>query len=343
MIRLYAEQLTTQVQGALRPCYLLFGNDLFLLQESQDCIRKLAQGQQFNEYFSVTLDVYTNWDDIFSVCQMRSLFAIRQMLLLILPTGNIDVPIAEKMLQLASLLNEDVLLILRGGKLSRATENSAWFKALSQNGVLVSCVTPEQAQMPRWVARRAERMKLTLDDAACQLLCYYYEGNLQALVQALERLSLLYPKGNLTLPQVTATVNKAGHFTPFQWVDASLAGKNKRAMYILRQLRLESMEPIILLRSIQREVLLLLMLKRQVATMPVHTLFDHYNVWRNRRTFLTQVIKRLTLSQLRDTVALMMKIELALKQDHNYPVWPAFSALTLLLCGKSLPVAIFNV
>ena len=45
-------------------------------------------------------------------------------------------------------------------------------------------------------------MKLELDDAANQLLCYCYEGNLLALSQALERLSLLHPDGKLTLPRV---------------------------------------------------------------------------------------------------------------------------------------------
>lgn len=343
MIRLYAEQLAAQLQEALRPCYLLFGNDPLLLQESQDRIRDRAHAQKFEEHFSVTLDADTDWDAIFSLCQARRLFASRQTLLLVLPDSNINAAMTEKMLQLAALLHDDVLLILRGSKLTRATENSAFFKALSQNAVLVSCATPEQAQLPRWVAKRAASMKLTLDDAACQLLCYCYEGNLLALAQALERLALLYPDGRMRLPRVEAAVNDAAHFTPFHWVDAALAGKSKRAAHILRQLRLEAAEPVILLRSIQREVLLLLTLKRQTADAPLRTLYDRHTVWQNRRTLLTQAIGRLTLAQLRDTVALMTKIELALKQDYGHPVWSDLNALALLLCGKSLPAAMFDV
>lgn len=67
----------------------------------------------------------------------------------------------------------------------------------------VSCQTPEYAQLPRWLAARAKQHQLQLDDAASQLLCYCYEGNLLALAQALERLALLWPDGKLTLPALS--------------------------------------------------------------------------------------------------------------------------------------------
>ncbi|CUX96423.1 DNA polymerase III subunit delta [Candidatus Doolittlea endobia] len=343
MIRLYAEQLDTQLQEALHQCYFLFGNDLLLLQESQNHIRDRAQAQQFNEHFSITLDVATDWNAIFSLCQARSLFASRQTLLLVFPESGVNAAMAEKIRQLASLLHDDMLLILRGSKLTRATENSAWFKLLSQNAVLVSCATPEQAQLSRWVTKRASSMKLILDDTSCQLLCDCYEGNLIALAQALERLSLLYPDGNLTLPRVAEAVNNSAHFTSFHWIEAVLTSKSKRAAYILRQLRLEAEEPVILLRSIQREILLLLMLKRQVTTTPLRILFDRYNIWQNRRPLLTKALERLTLAKLRDTVALMAKIELALKQNYSYQIWSDLNAVALLLCGKSLPAVMFDV
>ena len=106
-------------------------------------------------------------------------------------------------------------------------------------------------------------ISLQLDDAASQLLCYCYEGNLLALAQALERLALLWPDGKLTLPRVEQAVNDAAHFTPYHWVDALLAGKSKRVLHVLQQLRLEGCEPAILLRTLQRELLLLVNLKRQ--------------------------------------------------------------------------------
>ncbi|APS29262.1 DNA polymerase III subunit delta [Pectobacterium brasiliense] len=339
MIRLYPEQLTAQLHEGLRGCYLVFGSDPLLLQESLDSIKRVAQQHEFSEHFSFILDLHTDWDAIFSTCQALSLFASRQSLLLVLPENGPNAAMGENLVKLSGLLHPDILLILRGHKLTKAQENSAWFKTLAQDSVYINCLTPEQAQLPRWVAQRAKSMKLTLDDQATQLICYCYEGNLLALSQALERLALLYPDGKLTLPRVESAVNDAAHFTPFHWLDALLAGKGKRAWHILQQLKQEDCEPVILLRTLQRELLQLLALKRRMSDTPLRTLFDQQKVWQNRRDLLTQALQRLSLQQLQQAVRLLTQVEITLKQDYGQSVWSELESLAMLLCGKALPEA----
>ncbi|MCH5050601.1 DNA polymerase III subunit delta [Pectobacterium aquaticum] len=339
MIRLYPEQLTAQLHEGLRGCYLVFGSDPLLLQESLDSIKRVAQQHEFSEHFSFILDLHTDWDAIFSTCQALSLFASRQSLLLVLPENGPNAAMGENLVKLSGLLHPDILLILRGHKLTKAQENSAWFKALAQDSIYINCLTPEQAQLPRWVAQRAKSMKLTLDEQATQLICYCYEGNLLALSQALERLALLYPDGKLTLPRVESAVNDAAHFTPFHWLDALLAGKGKRAWHILQQLKQEDCEPVILLRTLQRELLQLLTLKRRMSGTPLRTLFDQQKVWQNRRDLLTQALHRLSLQQLQQAVRLLTQVEITLKQDYGQSVWSELESLAMLLCGKALPEA----
>ncbi|MFJ5429981.1 DNA polymerase III subunit delta [Pectobacterium actinidiae] len=339
MIRLYPEQLTAQLHEGLRGCYLVFGSDPLLLQESLDSIKRVAQQHEFSEHFSFVLDLHTDWDAIFSTCQALSLFASRQSLLLVLPENGPNAAMGENLVKLSGLLHPDILLILRGHKLTKAQENSAWFKALAQNSVYINCLTPEQAQLPRWVAQRAKSMKLALDEQATQLICYCYEGNLLALSQALERLALLYPDGKLTLPRVESAVNDAAHFTPFHWLDALLAGKSKRAWHILQQLKQEDCEPVILLRTLQRELLQLLALKRRMSDTPLRTLFDQQKVWQNRRDLLTQALQRLSLQQLQQAIRLLTQVEITLKQDYGQSVWSELESLAMLLCGKALPEA----
>lgn len=337
MIRIYPEQLVAQLREGLRACYLLSGNEPLLLQESQDLLRQAAQQQQFSEHYSISLDAHTDWDAIFGICQAMSLFASRQVLLLVLPENGPNAAMATELAKIVALLHDDLLLIVRGPKLTKAQENAAWFTALSKNAVQVTCQTPEQAQLPRWVSARASLMKLTLDDAATQLLCYCYEGNLLALNQALERLSLLWPDGKLTLPRVEQAVNDAAHFTPFHWVDALLAGKAKRALHILQQLRLEASEPAILLRTVQRELLLLVNLKRQSVNTPLRALFDKQRVWQNRRPLITDALNRLSDDALWQAVRLLSRAERTLKQDYSQSVWMELESLSLLLCHKALP------
>ncbi|MGD9424080.1 DNA polymerase III subunit delta [Pantoea sp. NSTU24] len=343
MIRIYPEQLSAQLREGLRACYLLAGNEPLLLQESSDAIRSAATAQGFEEHFSFTLDAQTDWESLFVSCQSLSLFAQRQTLTLQFPDNGPSAAMAEQLVKLAQLLHADILLICRMPKLTKAQENSAWFKALSASAVLVPCQTPEQAQLPRWVAHRAKAQKLSVDDAAIQLLCYCYEGNLLALAQALERLSLQWPDGKLTLPRVEEAVSDAAHFTPFHWVDALLAGKSRRALHILHQLEKEESEVVILLRTLQRDLLTLLHLQRHRHEQPLRTLMDQQRIWQNRRTLFTEALQRLDSARLQRAIHLLSQIEITLKQDYGQSVWPQLQTLTLLLSSRAFPTSFAHV
>ncbi|MDF2783994.1 MAG: holA [Pantoea eucrina] len=343
MIRIYPEQLHAQLREGLRACYFLAGNEPLLIQESADAIRAAAGSQGFEEHFAVTLDAQTDWQALFASCQALSLFTLRQTLTLTLPENGPNAAMAEQLVTLSALLHSDILLVLRMTKLTKAQENSAWYKALSAQAVLVPCQTPEQAQLPRWVAARAKAMQLSVDDAAVQLLCYCYEGNLLALAQALERLSLLWPDGKLTLPRVEAAVNDAAHFTPFHWVDALLAGKGKRALHILHQLQKEDSEPVILLRTLQRDLLTLLHLQRNQAKQPLRALMDQQRIWQNRRALFTGALQRLDAERLHQAIHLLAELELTMKQDYGQNLWPQLETLSLLLSQRHFPSGLHDV
>ena len=343
MIRIYPEQLSAQLREGLRACYLLAGNEPLLLQESADAIRAAATTQGFDEHFSFTLDAQTDWESLFVSCQSLSLFAQRQTMTLQFPENGPNAAMAEQLVKLSQLLHADILLICRMPKLTKAQENSAWFKALAASAVVVPCQTPEQAQLPRWVVNRAKALKLSVDDAAVQLLCYCYEGNLLALAQALERLSLQWPDGKLTLPRVEEAVSDAAHFTPFHWVDALLAGKSRRALHILHQLEKEESEVVILLRTLQRDVLTLLHLQRHQARQPLRTLMDQQRIWQNRRALFTDALQRLDATRLQRAIHLLSQIEITLKQDYGQSVWPQLQTLTLLLSSRAFPTSFAHV
>ena len=170
MIRLYPEQLRAQLKEGLRAAYLLLGNDPLLLQESLDAVRHEAASQGFDEHHTVQLDNNTDWNALFSLCQAMSLFASRQTIQILLPENGPNAAINEQLATLVSLLHSDLLLIVRGNKLTKAQENAAWFTQLAAHAVQVTCQTPEQAHLPKWVAARAKQNNLQLDDAANLLL-----------------------------------------------------------------------------------------------------------------------------------------------------------------------------
>lgn len=343
MIRLYSNQLAAQLNKNLASCYFLSGNEPLILKESQDLILQEAQKQQFKERHSILLCTNTDWGEIFSICQEMSLFAHRKILQLKFPENGLTPLIEERISKLASMLHEDILLILYGMHLTKRQESSAWFKVLSQNAIKVSCYAPTQAQLPYWIYSRAKIMQLELHNAANKLLCYCYEGNLLALVQTMERLSLLYPDGKLTLQRIRQEVNDTAHFTVFHWSEALLAGRSNRALHILQKLQQENVEPVILLRTLQRELLLLLILQRGMDSIQLQAIFNPHYIWQNRRNLMKQAVQRISTSQLYQIVKYLKKIEVTFKKkDDNKSVWLALETISMLLCGKTLPESFIN-
>ncbi|VAY02221.1 DNA polymerase III subunit delta [Arsenophonus endosymbiont of Aleurodicus dispersus] len=340
MICIYPEQLTYQLADKLRTCYLIIGNEPLFLQESMDKICQVAKQQGFYERYTYSLDINTEWDYIYHISKSLSLFTSRQIIILILPESGPTTVIAENLLKLAKLLHPDLLLILCGSKLTKVQKNSAWYKKIGKDGVHINCLTPERSKLPQWVTQRAIDMSVTLDKQANKLLCYCYEGNLLALNQELERLSLLYPDGNFTLPRVKEAINNDVNITPYHWVNALLVGKIKRAWHLLKQLQREDYEAVILLRIIQRELILLLTI--QNSDRDFKNMFDQHKICPAHRSLISSALQRLSLSELQLAIQLITHAELNLKQDYGYSIWLKLETLSMILCGKFPPKSFIN-
>lgn len=126
-------------------------------------------------------------------------------------------------------------------------------------------------------------------------------------------------------------MNDAAHFSPYHWVDAILGGKSRRALHILQQLQKEAAEPVILLRTLQREVMTLLRLQQDQGAQPLRQLMDQHRIWQNRRPLFSAALERLDKSRLHQSIRLLTAIELMIKQDFGSDVWPALVSDTATL------------
>lgn len=257
---------------------------------------------------------------------------------------NFTALLQKNLQELISVLHKDVLLILQVAKLAKGIEKQTWFITLNQyepNTILINCQTPTVENLPRWVKNRTKAMGLDADNEAIQQLCYSYENNLLALKQALQLLDLLYPDHKLNYNRVISVVEQSSIFTPFQWIDALLVGKANRAKRILKGLQAEDVQPVILLRTLQRELFTLLELtkpqQRIVTTekLPIQqikTEFDRLKIWQNRRPLFLSAIHRLTYQTLYEIIQELANIERLAKQEFSDEVWIKLADLSVKIC-----------
>ncbi|CAM2922377.1 DNA polymerase III subunit delta [Vibrio diazotrophicus] len=328
-MRVYADKLADSLQRSLLPVYLIFGGEPLLTQESVKAIENKALSEGFEEKHHFTVDNNLDWTQVYDCCQSLSLFSSRQIIVLEIAESGLNAALSKSLATVADYLNPDIVLIVMGNKLTKAQENTAWFKALMANGCLVNCLTPELSRLPQFVMARCRTLGLTPDAEAVQMLAQWHEGNLFALMQSLQKLALNYPDGQLTLIRLQESLDRHNHFTPFHWMDALLEGKANRAQRILRQLEAEAIEPIILMRTLQKELFLLLQMKQQLNTIGIGAVFDKHRVWQNKRPLYSAALQRLSLSKLQHLIRLLAQIEVLAKTQYEQPCWPLLHQLSV--------------
>ena len=346
MNRLFPEQLTHSLERKLAALYFLVGEDPLLIEESLDAIQQAAMKALFDEKIGLEINASTDWNDLFERVQSMGLFFNKQIIVLDLPE-NLTALLQNKLSEFISLLTPDVLPVFRFAKLTKAMEKQAWFMAANQyepQAVVINCQTPNAEQLPRWVVNRAKSLGLSIEQEAVQLLCYSYENNLLALKQTLQLLDLLYPDHKLTFARVNSVVEQSSVFTPFQWVDAMLAGKASRACRILNGLKDEEIQPIVLLRTLQRDLMTLFELSKTeqrpsfdslLPTSQLREHFDRLKVWQNRRVLFTQAVQRLTYRKLYLFCQQLAEVERSAKQEFNDDIWQQLEALSIEFCASS--------
>lgn len=330
MIKINADQITTKLGS---PYYLLLGNDPYLQYYSQSQLKTAFKQAGFNEQLTFSIDNQTDWQPIYDCCHAMNLFSTNTLIFLDFGENTINTATSSKLNSLSEILNPDIALIISLTKITKTQENAVWYKKLSDNLVVVNCTTPDTALLPQWIKNHLQQKQIVVEPEAIDLLCYYYEGNLLALTQIIEQLKLLYTNQTITYDQVENNINDSAIFTPYHWIDAMVAHKTKRATHILQQLKMNDFEPLILLRIIQRELILIINLKKGLSSKPLKQTFDEYKIWQNKRAMYTSYLNRNDIKDLFSTLALLTEIEISLKHDNQLRVWDALSALTMQFMG----------
>ncbi|GLQ74980.1 DNA polymerase III subunit delta [Vibrio penaeicida] len=339
-MRIFADKLADHLPRSQHGIFLVFGNEPLLLQESREAIQRHAQSLGFEERHRFAVDAQLDWNLVYDCCQALSLFSARQIIELEIPETGVNAATGKELIGLADKLHPDIMLVIIGHKLTKQQENAKWFKALSANGCVVTCLTPDTQRLPQFVQQRCRKLNLVPDNQAIQMLAQWHEGNLLALSQSLEKLALLYPDGQLTLLRVEEALSRHNHFTPFQWSDALLAGQSKRAQRILRQLEAEGTEAIILLRTLQKELLLILEMHKESTSLPLGKVFDARRIWQTKRPMYSAALQRLAPTDIQKLLSLTAQAEINAKTRYDRPVWLLLAQISLQFCE---PKATFNI
>ena len=302
-MQLAAHQLAQHLQGALRPLYVVHGDETLLVQETTDAIRAAARKQGFGERTVFTAEgAGFDWSSVLAAGNSLSLFSDKLLLEVRIPSGKPGRDGATALEQLAASARDGAatLVLITLPRLDRRTQGSAWFKALAKTGTTLQVDSVGAAALPRWIAQRlaAQSQHVASGEEGERTLRFFaarVEGNLLAAHQEIQKLALLYPKGELGWDQVEAAVMDVARYDVFKLTEAALAGQAGRVQRMLDGLAAEGVAPVLVHWVLADDIRALQRVKAALAERtPMPLALRRNRIWGTKERLFERVVPQLS-------------------------------------------------
>ncbi len=283
-MRIYHNQLSSTLNQGFKPVWLVFGDEPWQKNNSLQQIKLHYQQQGFSELIRLTVDDKFDWSSLQQEYQAMSLFSSQRIIEVELLTNKIGDKGSKLFTEISAQLHQDILLIIHGEKLDGPTQKRKWFKALSSNGCFLPLYDIEGKQLSQWIQQQARRYKVNMLPDVVLQLSELFEGNLNALDQELQKLSLLFNQQLITAEDAEQLLIKQAKFNPFQLIDAILLGDIKRCIAMLDQLQHDGTSITQLIWFVHKELNLLAeMQERLQQNESFEQLCKEHRIWDKRK------------------------------------------------------------
>ena len=327
-MRLAQAQLETHLAKGLQSLYVLVGDEPLAQRECLDAVRTAARKQGFDERTSLTAERYFNWQQIQAYSQSISLFSNRRLLEINIPSGKPGIDGGKALQALASQAIQDTSVIIILPTLERDAKNSAWFTALEKQSVTLTLDEIDVADLPQWIAGRLAQQGQHTSSQTLDFIAHQVEGNLLAANQEVQKLGLLYPRGELTDEIVREAVLNVSRYDAFQLGDAVLAGDTARTVRVLEGLQDEGENAVAVMNPLMWTLRPLVRIKlAEMRGENVMSAMTGARIYGDKQILVKRAIARLSLRQLEAALQKLADIDKTAKGVMLGDAWLEISRL----------------
>ncbi|MEY8200387.1 MAG: DNA polymerase III subunit delta [Colwellia sp.] len=323
-MKIYHNQLPQTLNQGFKPVWLVFGDEPWQKNDSLKQIKAHAQQQGFSELIRFSSDNTFDWQQLINEYQSLSLFASQRIIEVDFSTVKIGDNGNKALLALSDAIAQnsalqDVVFIFYGPKLDAASANKKWFKALTQLGCYLPLYDIDVKALPRWLQSQARNLQLNLVPELSLLLIELFEGNLLALEQELQKLSLLFGTKQVSLADAEQLVIKQAKFNPFQIIDALLQGNCKKCLTMLDQLQQEGTAAGQVIWIFHKEIhQLYAMLNKLKKGQQLNDIYKEYRIWDKRKPLYQHALTHISLTNVKRTIARLADVDLISKTSSEF-------------------------
>ena len=329
------ESLSSHLERGMTPVYLVAGDELLLVQECVDAIRRKAREQGFNERVVLFAERGFDWLELSYAAESQSLFAEGKIIELRIPTGK---PGKEGSAAIIDYLAGDHgtnVLLVTCNKMDKASSRTKWVQALDAKGLFVQIWPVKPAQLPAWIKNRMQSLGMVPEGDAVQMLADRLEGNLLAANQEIQKLKLVRGGGEITAADVSECVADSATYDVFRLIECAQQGLLGKALQIVAGLKAAGAEIQPIVGAMTWELGQLEQIQGMTMTgMPLAVAFRNMRTWQSRQPAIKAVLGRLSVRELQVCMQLLAKMDQQGKGAVSGDSWTTLDDLVSCLAGQ---------
>jgi len=329
MCKIYSDDLENQLLKGLNTSYLLIGKEEFFIQESKNILLKFARKEKYFEKIIIYIKYSKDWKNVINIYQDRNIFSEKKIIILIYKKDTFDFDFFTHLIKISKIFNKNILLILQLENYQNNYQKQNIFYASQTKTTIIYCNPLKSENWSNWVDGKIKKMQLNINFNVKLLLYKNYKGNLFALTNVLNIFKLLYPYTEITLDKSKKIIENLSFFTPKQWVDAIFKKNKKQSLTIIDRFIQQKYNPIFLIRILQKELLILIYMKRNKKIS--YSLFlNEKKICNKRHVIFINACTNSTNENLYKMIKTITNLELKIKAEYNnQSLWTQLKLLSL--------------
>ena len=334
-----ADNLAGRLERGHSPVYLVGGDELLIVQECVDLIRKKAREQGFSERVVLFAERGFNWLELSYASESQSLFAEGKIIELRMPTGKPGREGSQAIIDYLGGDNDSNVLLVTCNKMDKSISSTKWVQAIDKQGVFVHIWPVKPAQLPGWIRQRMQALDLAPDNDAVLMLAERLEGNLLAANQEIQKLKLLKGSGSVSVDDVRECVADSARFDVFRLIECSYLGQLAQALRIVTGLKAAGAEIPMLVGALVWEMGSFEQVRALTANgMPPEVAFRQTRIWQNRQKPMRAALDRLADDDVHRCLVLLAKLDRQSKGAEGGDPWITLDDLVSSLAGQAQAV-----
>ncbi|WGS66266.1 DNA polymerase III subunit delta [Enterobacteriaceae bacterium ET-AT1-13] len=320
------KQIIKKFNNKKNKIFFLNGNDIFLINENKKLIKKFFYNY---EYINIKINNNINWDDIFLVCRNNNLYMRKKILFFKFENNIVINKVFKKIFNLFKIFYFNIIIVLIGLYLTNLLKNILINNNVYNSIVNINC---KIHTFKNFLIFYTKKFKFKLELNSLNLLFNCFDGNFLELYQFLELLLLIYPDGNINIINIKKIIYNTSLFTFSNFIKNFLIGNINNSLNILKKIRKEKIEPVLLLHIFKNELIILMKIKFNKNNKNLCKDLNTKNIFNYKILLYNKVINRLSYNDFNNFFLVLVKIENLIKTNNNILFWNEIKNLLILIC-----------